>query len=118
MTKLLNMAGQPRSLLSCPLDKCTTLVKVYFQKLDKRYKVFVDVDNCTVTQTIIDAVRQLNQGNKLALIDNAQCYELFAAKKDGSKNLGLPALDPAQYVTKTQIKRFFLMPAPTANSQV
>jgi len=52
------------------------------------------------------------------LIDNAQCYELFAAKKDGSKNFGLPALDPAQYVTKTQIKRFFLMPAPTANSQV
>ncbi len=81
MTKLLNIAAQPRSLLSCPLDKCTTLVKVYFQKLDKSYKVFVDVDDFTVTQTINAAVTKLNQGNKLALIDNAQCYDLFAARR-------------------------------------
>lgn len=37
-------------------------------------------------------------------------YELFAAKKDGSKDDGLPALENNQLILKTQIKRFYLAP--------
>jgi len=35
---------------------------------------------------------------------------LFAARKDGSKDDGLPALENNQLIVKTQIKRFYLSP--------
>lgn len=88
----LSITYQPQSLLSCPTDKYSVLVKVYFQYLDKSYKVIIDADGFTINDTIKEAVYKLNEENKLNLLNDLDQYELFAAKKDGSKNSGLPAL--------------------------
>jgi len=37
-------------------------------------------------------------------------YELFAARKDGARDDGLPALEGNHYIVKTLIKRFYLAP--------
>lgn len=59
-TKPLVTPSQPQSLLSCPTDNYIALVKVYYQNLDKNYKVIIDAESFTINDAISVAVRKLN----------------------------------------------------------
>lgn len=56
------------------------------------------------------AIDKLNEANCWNLQTDPHQYELFAARKDGTRDDGLPSLENNQLISKTQIKRFILFP--------
>lgn len=66
------------------------------------------LENRTINELILEATRQLNLKFELNLKNDASCYFLYAAKKNGKMESDYPALDPSQNLLLTKVVYFYL----------
>lgn len=66
--QLMKTRSSPQSLLSGPVIKKQSKIKVFFQQLSKTHKIQIDAENMTTQAVIAAAIQVLNQTYNLCLM--------------------------------------------------
>lgn len=110
--------SSPQSLLSGATVGKRNRIRVFFRWENETHKIDVDAENLTANALIALSLETFSHSLGVHLGDDITDFELFAARKDGARDDGLPSLDGNHCVGKTFIKRFFLAPTFKAQSML
>lgn len=106
----------PQSLLSGTAVGERHRIRVFFQSESKMLKTEIDAQNLTANCVVAAALEVFSRTVGLDFSSRSEDFELFAARKDGTRDDGLPALDGTQPVQRTFIKRFCILPIAKVQS--